>query len=49
VEYKAMWLTPLLLVIHNFEEQLTMQTFISRYWQDFVSTVPMLPKKKALT
>jgi len=43
MEYrKALWLAPLLLVIHNFEEYLTMPAFISRYWQDlpaFISNI----------
>ncbi len=35
MEYrKALWLAPLLLVIHNIEEYLTMPTFISRHGQD---------------
>lgn len=35
MEYrKALWLAPLALVIHNFEEYLTMPTFTSRHWQD---------------
>ncbi|MEN6461098.1 MAG: HXXEE domain-containing protein [Syntrophomonas sp.] len=43
MEYrKALWVAPLLLVIHNFEEYLTMPTFIAGHWRDlpgFISNI----------
>ena len=45
MEYrKLLWLAPLLLVLHNIEEYLTMPTFISRHGQDlpaFISNIMM--------
>lgn len=36
MEYrKIIWLTPILLTIHNIEEYLTMPAFITSHWQDY--------------
>ncbi|MDD3364061.1 MAG: HXXEE domain-containing protein [Syntrophomonas sp.] len=42
---QAMWLAPLLLIIHNLEEYLTMSAFISRHLED----LPAFYKKMAMS